>query len=227
MKKKGLLTAILALTLAVCMMTSVFALSVTAQETTEINSSGELLANQNVNTTYVITVYWDDNDNALGLRPDNLLVYLEGSPAMGVSYFELNEDNHWEYVRNSLPVYYFKGSATGKITYSYSIVNLPEEYTVSIVQEGNWFKATCSLDKSVLPVQTYYLGDANNDKDINVIDATLIQRYDVGYSVPDIDMVAADINGDNNVDIVDATFIQRYDVGTTTSRYEIGKEFNY
>ena len=57
-------------------------------------------------------------------------------------------------------------------------------------------------------------GDADEDEDISVNDATFIQRYDVGIPTPwPINLENADVNYDGEVDIRDATWIQRYDIG--------------
>ena len=57
-------------------------------------------------------------------------------------------------------------------------------------------------------------GDADGDGDVNIIDATYVQRYDVNIIGADaIYKPLADIDGDRAVDIIDATLIQRYDVG--------------
>ena len=68
--------------------------------------------------------------------------------------------------------------------------------------------------------ERYLLGDANNDGFVDVLDATIIQRYRVGYSINvsvDYLMKAGDVNGDGFVDVTDATLIQRHRAG-----YEIG-----
>ena len=57
----------------------------------------------------------------------------------------------------------------------------------------------------------YKLGDVNTDKNINVMDATTIQRIIAKLVVPtDNQRYLANVNGDDVVDIRDATFIQRY-----------------
>ena len=82
------------------------------------------------------------------------------------------------------------------------------------------------------PIRGYYqcrlLGDADKDGELSVIDATLIQRYDVkisdlkddeldlGYSYkvygPDVEYIS-DFNCDGERDVIDATCLQRYLVG--------------
>ena len=59
------------------------------------------------------------------------------------------------------------------------------------------------------------IGDVNDDGEINVKDATYVQRFTVlqsGYEIPDGSPIfkRADVNGDGKVNIVDATLIQKY-----------------
>ncbi|MBQ6335614.1 MAG: dockerin type I repeat-containing protein [Ruminococcus sp.] len=59
-------------------------------------------------------------------------------------------------------------------------------------------------------------GDANSDGDVDVMDATAIQRYLIDLSNETFDEVAADADMDGVIDIIDATLIQRIDAGMTT-----------
>ena len=52
-------------------------------------------------------------------------------------------------------------------------------------------------------------GDVNNDKTVNVMDATYIQRYLCGYIHEDFVVSKADFDNDGAVTIFDATGIQR------------------
>lgn len=64
----------------------------------------------------------------------------------------------------------------------------------------------------------FILGDANLDGDINILDATHIQKMIVSLiESTDESNAAADVNGDNSVDIADATLIQKYCVGLINS----------
>lgn len=57
----------------------------------------------------------------------------------------------------------------------------------------------------------YLLGDVNGDGEVNIIDATAIQRHIAGTAVLEGDSLrAADANGDGTVDIDDVTAIQKY-----------------
>lgn len=56
------------------------------------------------------------------------------------------------------------------------------------------------------------LGDANLDGEVDITDATTIQRYDARLiDLFGIALVLADVDRDNEVCIIDATWIQRYD----------------
>ncbi len=56
-----------------------------------------------------------------------------------------------------------------------------------------------------------YLGDANGDDDVDIVDATYIQRYLVDIvSRNDIAQYQADFDKDGEVSVLDATCIQRY-----------------
>ncbi len=55
-------------------------------------------------------------------------------------------------------------------------------------------------------------GDCNNDGNVDILDATLIQKAAVGKAHIDDIAYSADVNGDYRVDILDATAIQKYAV---------------
>lgn len=55
-------------------------------------------------------------------------------------------------------------------------------------------------------------GDVNGDGYVDIFDALLILRYDVGWDV-EVDLRNADVNADGYVDIFDALLILQYDVG--------------
>ena len=56
--------------------------------------------------------------------------------------------------------------------------------------------------------------DVNDDNEISVVDATLIQKYIVGLEkLTDLQKKSAEVNGDGEISVVDATLIQKYIVG--------------
>lgn len=63
-------------------------------------------------------------------------------------------------------------------------------------------------------ITRYIKGDADGDGEVNVIDATYVQRYDVNIIGENgLYKPLADVDGDSEVSVIDATLIQRYDVG--------------
>lgn len=68
------------------------------------------------------------------------------------------------------------------------------------------------------------LGDVNGDGEVDMIDATVIQRAVTRINEPytQEQLMNADIDGDGGITIVDATFIQRYSTGVKTP-YKIGE----
>ena len=69
--------------------------------------------------------------------------------------------------------------------------------------------ASCLNPEHDHSADTYMIGDADSDRDISVLDATVIQRAISEIAVYSCDEQAADVDG-NGLDITDATLIQRY-----------------
>ena len=71
---------------------------------------------------------------------------------------------------------------------------------------------------------SYILGDADGSGEVDMIDATLIQRSATGIPVKisnDI-LMNGDVDGDKELTVIDATFIQRFSTRIATP-YQIGK----
>lgn len=68
------------------------------------------------------------------------------------------------------------------------------------------------------------LGDADGNGEVDLVDATVIQRHTTMIAVPydESQLMCADIDGDGDLTIVDATFIQRYATHIMTP-YKIGE----
>ena len=77
--------------------------------------------------------------------------------------------------------------------------------TYSFVLDGN------SKTVEFPEVKTTLIGDANNDGNIKINDATMVQMYIARWvNEADIDLKASDSNQDNKITIVDSTHIQLY-----------------
>lgn len=73
-------------------------------------------------------------------------------------------------------------------------------------------KTYTSVKAKTLP-DSFIIGDATGDGLVTILDATAIQRFLAGLSVPaNFDESAADVDG-SGTDILDATYIQRYLAG--------------
>ena len=83
-------------------------------------------------------------------------------------------------------------------------------------------------DPPVQPTDTPYgsvtviLGDVDNDNEVTILDATMIQRKLASLYVSSFSEKAADTDGDTEITILDATYIQRYLAGLSCPK-SIGK----
>lgn len=76
---------------------------------------------------------------------------------------------------------------------------------------------------SVAAGNGYVFGDVDGNGDVEVIDATWIQRHLVSIDIPfTIDLKTADIDGDGQIALIDATLIQRW-LAHLKSNDKIGK----
>ena len=85
----------------------------------------------------------------------------------------------------------------------------PGSYSIIVTGRGKYIgKATMTFVIAV-PLK----GDANLDGEVDITDATTIQRYDVGLiSLSDTALRLSDVDDDGFVCIIDATWIQRWDL---------------
>ncbi len=79
-----------------------------------------------------ITKYWDDNDNAAGLRPSSVEIKLqkkvgEQTTATDVCTVTLNADNDWKAVVRDQPLYEGTGESKQAITYNVLEVGVEDE----------------------------------------------------------------------------------------------------
>ena len=64
---------------------------------------------------------------------------------------------------------------------------------------------------SKAPGSQYEFGDVNRDGVVDIIDATLVQKYSVDKATLDNEQkILGDVNGDGEVDIIDATLVQKF-----------------
>ena len=75
----------------------------------------------------------------------------------------------------------------------------------------------------LLDANPYMLGDADNSGDIDVIDATFVQRYSIEALIPCEDTIMqADVDSSGDVSSIDATFILRHLIHISVG-YPIGE----
>ncbi len=96
---------------------------------------------------------------------------------------------------------------------------------------GKWFEPIYSAlieikdhESLVIPATgPYLLGDADGDDEVDITDATKMQRYLVGIlPTGGFCRAAADVDGDEEISSIDVTYIQRYQAFITTP-YAIGQ----
>jgi len=76
------------------------------------------------------------------------------------------------------------------------------------------------LLKGAFQASAYSKGDANLDEDINIKDATLIQKYLAGLSdFDEAQIFLADVDGLKGVNIKDATHLQKWLAGVADMLY--------
>ncbi len=84
-----------------------------------------------------------------------------------------------------------------------------------------------TIEDEEVPDNTMRLGDSNEDNEINIKDATLIQKFIAETeTLSEFQQVLADVNEDTKVNVKDATVIQKYTAGIDTG-CEIGKKISY
>lgn len=75
----------------------------------------------------------------------------------------------------------------------------------------NWYKERNEWLSDHFGVPYILLGDADNNGDIDIVDATAINRAVLFVAGAVINEAASDVDEDGEVTVVDATFIQRYE----------------
>ena len=96
-------------------------------------------------------------------------------------------------------LYYYQ-TGTGKY-----VITVSKPQCVTRVYEVNVDKKDVNLDVNITVPY-----DVNMDGVINVVDATLVQKYVVGFEeFDDYTLKIADTDGDGTISVIDATNIQK------------------
>lgn len=69
--------------------------------------------------------------------------------------------------------------------------------------------------------------DFNGDGEVNVIDATLLQKYIVKLETPTVDESVLDLNYDGTFNVEDSTMIMKYVVGIPVSSGKVTVNYYY
>ena len=100
------------------------------------------------------------------------------------------------------------------------------EPATEVVTEPSTQEPTSATEPSTDPTEPkapYMLGDADNSGDIDVIDATFVQRYSIEAFIPCEDTIMyADVDSSGDVSSIDATFILRHLIHISVG-YPIGE----
>lgn len=100
------------------------------------------------------------------------------------------------------------------------------EPATEVVTEPATQEPTSATEPSTDPTEPkapYMLGDADNSGDIDVIDATFVQRYSIEAFIPCEDTIMqADVDSSGDVSSIDATFILRHLIHISVG-YPIGE----
>ncbi|MGN1050759.1 MAG: starch-binding protein [Acutalibacteraceae bacterium] len=180
------------------------------------NDQGKLLVNAN-NT---ISVKASGGNTGTKLLFYKYTVKDANGNIINTPYYTLN--NTYSYKPASLGTYTLvvsvqaSDNTVSNVTNTYySVENIDETTTSPITSEPS---STATSPSSSQPastgtsdIQGKKLGDVNGDGDINVKDATLIQKYKAKLiTSEELDLTVADVNKDAVVNVKDATLIQKY-----------------
>ena len=123
----------------------------------------------------------------------------------------------------SIPAFTASDLEAGDYTLTFRIN--PDHNAAKAAPEAFYYNNTATLSFRVR--DSYLLGDYDGNGEINIIDATRIQRTLAGFSsaLDDNAAVRGDING-NGLNILDATLIQRH-IASFTMEYPVGEKQLY
>lgn len=99
-------------------------------------------------------IYWSDDDNNDGYRPDSVIAELYANGVATGKTVDLNATNNWTWTWNDLPVNYVDGTTAGvEVVYSVK-VQVPDKYSVTYNPVSTTIPA-----KEILQVQLFHGGD--------------------------------------------------------------------
>ena len=117
-------------------------------------------------------------------------------------------------------------SATQKMVVDSQTTNYAQDFEGMYNYASDWMLSRAAwLSEQFAPnyVPSPLLGDADLDGEVNIIDATAIQRHIANIiTLPENAMVPADVDKDGEPTIIDVTLLQRYFAGIATPK-GIGK----
>ena len=172
-------------------------LAAPAEPTVESTSQGNLIKWEPVSGNARYRVYVDDGSGwmPLGDTYDTEFVHTNvlDDP------FSPDPDHPKPYDPSNWIVYYSKPVVDG-VTYIYSVK--------CVSYDG--YKITSAVDDPEPDYEIYLCGDADDDGEVTILDATAIQRRLAELPTSAYNEKAADADRDGEVTILDATSIQRY-----------------
>ena len=88
-------------------------------------------------------------------------------------------------------------------------LTVPGEYEIVLIGKSRYVRRSTKM----ITVKTGLLGDANLDGEVDITDATTVQRYDVKMiELSEAALTLGDVDKDGDVCIIDATWLQRWDL---------------
>ena len=87
-------------------------------------------------------VHWEDQDNALGLRPERVTIYVQAKGENGIAQ-TVNQENNWYWMFEDLPLNRRGG---GILTYTFTAEEVPG-YALTVQEHEEGYEFIYSLDK--------------------------------------------------------------------------------
>lgn len=150
----------------------------------------------------------------------NVKMYIYNNNSFNSIIVEISKDN----IAKRTSVFHYKGVnvyPTDKFTPDEpGVYTVRAGYSINRIDYVDDDNCVGSFDITVLPkgvTPTAVIGDVNGDKSVDVLDATVIQKYSSEKADLNNDQLAAgDVNNDGNVDVIDAAEIQKFAAGKIT-----------